>query len=61
MDIENESDVTMQKFNRKYTPKLTIKVTNNQTGAVFIHKHVTKGEAEWIGLDPNLTVEILKR
>ena len=60
MDIENESDVTMQKFNRKYTPKFTIRVTNNETGAVFVHKHITKNEAEWIDLDPNLTVEYLK-
>jgi hypothetical protein len=61
MDTETESDITVHKYNRKYTPKLTIRVTNNQTGAVYVHKHITKGEADWIDLDPNLTVEVLKR
>ena len=61
MDTETESDVTMRKFNRKYTPKMMIRVTNNDTGAVFTHRNVTRDEADWIDLDPNLTVEILKR
>ena len=61
MDTEPESDVTMRKFNRKYTPKMMIRVTNNDTGAVFTHRNVTQDEADWINLDPNLTVEILKR
>lgn len=61
MDNDNESDVTMHRFNRRNGQKFTIKVTNNDTGAVFVHKYVTKEEADWIDLDPNLTVEFLKR
>jgi hypothetical protein len=61
MDTETESDVTMPRSNRRYNPyKFTIRVTNSQTGAVFTHRSVTRHEAEWIDLDPNLTVEYLK-
>jgi len=61
MDTETKSDVTMQRSNRRFNPyRVTIMVTNNQTGAVFTHRGLTRHEAEWIDLDPNLTVEYLK-
>ena len=39
---------------------LTIRVTNKETGRVDIHKGISRDEAEWINVSPNLEVEIIE-
>ena len=60
--MEQETESSMSVFNRrKRGPRYTIKVTNGETGAVFTHKNLSKEEVDWIDLDPNLTVEVIRR
>jgi hypothetical protein len=39
---------------------LTVKVTNSETGRVDIHKYLSRDEADWINISPNLQVEIIE-
>ena len=39
---------------------LTVKVINSETGRTDIHRNISKEEAEWISLSPNLDVEIVE-
>lgn len=60
--MEQETESNMSDFNRKRRgPRYTIKVTNGDTGAIFIHRNLSKREVDWIDLDPNLTVEVLRK
>lgn len=38
----------------------TIKVTNNDTGRVDIHKNLSYDEVEYIKITPTLTVEVIE-
>lgn len=38
----------------------TVKVTNNDSGRIDIHKNLTMDEVEYIKLTPTLTVEIIE-
>lgn len=38
----------------------TIRVTNNDSGRVDIHKNLTSSEVDYIRLTPTLTVEVLE-
>ena len=40
---------------------MTVKVTNLDTKAVFIHYGLSRAEVGWIEANPNLRVEILKK
>ena len=40
---------------------MTVKVTNLETKAVYIHHGLTKRDIGWIEANPNLRVEILKK
>ena len=40
---------------------MTVKVTNLETRAVYIHYGLNKSDIGWISLNPNLRVEIMKR
>ena len=60
--MESESNMeSSNRGNRNWYHKMTIKVTNNETGAVYTHKNLSKDEVDWIKLDPNLTVVILSK
>ena len=39
---------------------MTIKVTNLETKAVYVHYKLNRGEVGWISLNPNLRIEVLK-
>lgn len=39
---------------------MTVKVTNLETKAVYVHYKLTKRDIGWISLNPNLKIEILK-
>lgn len=59
-----ESESSMESLNRRnnrWHNKITIKVTNNDTGAIYTHKNLSKYEVDWIKLDPNLTVEVISK
>lgn len=49
----------MQFENKWGTRSLTIKVTNLDSGRVDVHKNISRDEADWIAVSPNLKVEIL--
>jgi hypothetical protein len=52
--------------NRGFSPynwgpsNLTVKVTNLETGRTDIHRSISKEEADWINLSPNLEVEVVE-
>ena len=39
---------------------LTVKVTNLETGRIDVHKNISREEADWIAVNPNLRVEVLE-
>lgn len=50
----------MDKNSKKWsTRNLTIRVTNRMCGRVDIHKNISREEADWIAISPNLEVEVL--
>jgi|LWDU01.1.fsa_nt_gi hypothetical protein len=60
MESESSMESSNRRNNRWYN-KITIRVTNNETGAIYTHKNLSKHEVDWIRLDPNLTVEVLSK
>ena len=39
---------------------LTVRVINLETGRVDVHKNISKEEADWIAISPNLQVELIE-
>jgi len=40
---------------------MTVRVTNLETKAVYVHRNLNRNDIGWISLNPNLRVEVVKR
>jgi hypothetical protein len=40
---------------------MTARVTNIETKAVYVHRNLNRNDIDWISLNPNLRIEILRK